>query len=347
MLGDVLTSTIIADQLRIKFPDAQIDFLIASAAQAMVENHPSIDRTILVEHREMHEVGGLVTLSRKLKNSNYDALIDVYGKNNSALLAVLSGIPKRVGYKKWFSFLSYTTAIENKPRETFPHTSSSLGSRMLLCQPFVKQIDNSLTPRIYLTEGEKKWGIDWLKTQGIDPSRTLTMVSVLGSSGEKTLPFDHMARLLDEYIQKTGSQLLFNYIPSQKQFAHDIYQQCQPQTQSNIFIDAFAPSLRDFLKITVHCHAVIGNEGGAMNMAKAMGVPTFSIFSPWISKTSWNIKEDGDQHVSVHLKDFRPELYHGKKVSSMRSQQALLYSQFLPAMYQNQLEQFIDTNLFR
>ena len=57
-----------------------------------------------------------------------------------------------------------------------------------------------------------------------------------------------------------------------------------PSAQKQIYFDVFGETLRDFLAITYHCDALIGNEGGAINMAKALNVPTFTIFSPWIKK---------------------------------------------------------------
>ena len=32
------------------------------------------------------------------------------------------------------------------------------------------------------------------------------------------------------------------------------------------------------------CVVIIGNDGGAINMAKALNKPSFIIFSPWIEK---------------------------------------------------------------
>jgi heptosyltransferase-2 len=44
-------------------------------------------------------------------------------------------------------------------------------------------------------------------------------------------------------------------------------------------------------------------------MRKALDIPTFTMFSPWINKTSWNVSEDGKKHLSVYLKDYQKALY--------------------------------------
>jgi heptosyltransferase-2 len=344
MLGDVLTSTIIADQLKITYPNAHLDYLIVSHADALVQHHPAIDGLIKVSKSDFEKMRFIVSLSRKLKQNNYDLLIDAYGKNNSALLSFLSRAKQRIGYKKWFSTFAYTDAVINEPDTSIYKTGFALGSRMLLTQPIVSNVQWHLKPKIHLTSTEKEEGKNWIKNSGIDISKPLTMVSVLGSSEIKTLPFHTMAKVLDEFVSQTRSQLLFNYIPNQKEAALAIYNSCIPATQELIFIDAFAPSIRGFLKILYHCDSIIGNEGGAINMGKALDIPTFTIFSPWINKSSWNVGEDGKKHISVHLIDYKPELYEDSSPKKKKSQAMKLYQQFEADLVFKDLNVFVRKN---
>jgi len=344
MLGDVLTSTIIADQLKITYPDAHLDYLIIAHADALVKYHPAIDGLIKVSTSDFEKISFIISLSRKLKHKKYDLLIDAYGKNNSALLSFLSGATRRIGYKKWFSSLAYTDAVKNNPDPSIYKTGLALGSRMLLTSPLTKDVKWHLKPKIYLTDLEKVEGKKWLYEQGIDLEQPLTMVSVLGSSKNKTLPYSYMAKVLDKLVTTTGSQLLFNYIPSQKEEAHAIFSACSTLTQQHIFINAFAPSIRDFLKILSHCTSIIGNEGGAINMGKALDIPTFTVFSPWINKSSWNVSEDGKKNISVHLQDYQPELYGDLLPKQMKAQAIELYKQFAPELMFGDLDQFFKEN---
>ena len=43
-------------------------------------------------------------------------------------------------------------------------------------------------------------------------------------------------------------------------------------------------------------------------MAKALFIPTFSLFSPSVDKETWQIFED-EKNISIHLKDLKPEIY--------------------------------------
>jgi heptosyltransferase-2 len=168
------------------------------------------------------------------------------------------------------------------------------------------------------------------------------MISVLGSDETKTLPFKYMAKVLDQIVAtKPESQLLFNYIPKQVEDANAIFNLCKLETQQHIRLDVFGSSLRDFICITSFCTALIGNEGGAVNMAKAVNVPTFTIFSPWIKKETWSLFENEATNVSVHLKDYLPEWFENKATKDLKAEYKRLYDMFNPKLYLQQLNAFL------
>lgn len=344
MLGDVLTSTIIADQLKKEHPQARLDYVIATPAVALVQEHPAIDAVIAVGKQEMETLGGLITLSRKLSKNNYQLLIDVYGKNNSALLALFTRSKQKIGYKKWFASFVYSKSIVNKPDFKIDFQGTSLWSRLVLTTLINIEPDWSLQPKIYLTTTERETGKSWVKSCGIDLFKPLTMIGALGSEDLKTLPAQTMAQLIDRLVATTGSQVLFNYMPSQKEKALAIYNLCTPATQHYIFIDHYPSGIRDFLKVLSHCNAFIGNEGGALNMAKALDIPSFSIYSPWIVKGAWNAGVHGTKHMAVHLQDYKPQLFETGSYKNRKKTAVALYEQFTAAMIAPQLDLFLKGN---
>jgi heptosyltransferase-2 len=76
-------------------------------------------------------------------------------------------------------------------------------------------------------------------------------------------------------------------------------------------------------------------------MAKALNVPSFAIFSPWVTKEGWNSFEQNYMNASVHLKDFRPELYdkHSKKYKDRSLE---MYQLLKPELFKDQLEAFLN-----
>ena len=78
---------------------------------------------------------------------------------------------------------------------------------------------------------------------------------------------------------------------------------------------------------------LIGNEGGAVNMAKALEIPTFSIFTPSVRKETWQIFENEAKNASIHLKDLKPEIYEQHTEQYIKEHTFEYYAEYpLPLM---------------
>lgn len=343
MIGDVLASSTICNTLKNEFPNAQIDYLIYPFTSPVIENNPNIDNILLFTDKVKNSKIELLKFCFKIKKSKYDIIIDAYGKLESNIIVALSGSKTKIGFYKSYTNLIYTNTVKEL---SIPKTTAGLAleNRMLLLQPFSLKKPLKIKPEIFLKESEIENGKLILIQDKIDFSKKIYMIGVLGSGTTKTYPSKYMARLLDKIVLDTNATLLFNYIPSQLKEAQEIFDLCQPITQQNIKINIVPKTIREFLSITNHCDALIGNEGGAVNMAKALNKPTFTIFSPWIKKEAWNSFDDEIKNVSVHLKDFKPELYGEKSAKKMKKQAMDLYQAFTPDLIIPRLEEYLKTN---
>jgi heptosyltransferase-2 len=102
-------------------------------------------------------------------------------------------------------------------------------------------------------------------------------------------------------------------------------------------------SLRDFMCVCKLCKAIIGNEGGAINIAKALDVPSFSIFSPWIIKEGWNSFEINHPNVSVHLSDYEKDLFINNEVKYIKKNVEKYYSKLEPDLMKEKLFIFLNS----
>ena len=166
----------------------------------------------------------------------------------------------------------------------------SVSNRLMLLDPILGQTEFIAYPKLYISDTEvytAKKSIE--KVRDYDNQKVI-MISILGSASYKTYPAGYMANILDTICLNCDAKLLFNYIPNQKKEALDIFNLCSLETQKCIAIDSYADTLRGFIGLLSQCDLLIGNEGGAVNMAKALGVATFCIFSPFITKGAWHGK---------------------------------------------------------
>jgi|SRR6218665_633066 len=343
MIGDVLVSSIICNNLRTAYPEAQIDYLVYESTTPVLQGNPSIDNIILFkkEHRDSNTA--LLKLAFKIRREKYDLVIDAYSKLESWVFVLFSGAKRKISYKKPGRNFLYT---DNVPFATFPKTNMGLAieRRLSLLKPLDLKMPIDPLPKLFVTDAENREALVLFEKYQLQKDRKTIMVSLLGSENLKTYPLVYMAKIVDE-IAKNDVNILFNYFPSQLTEAKKVFDLCSNETQQKIYFDLLGNDLRSFIAIMNNCDMIIGNDGGAINMAKSLNKPSFIIFSPWIEKKIWATFEDGIHHVSVHLQEFKPELFENRSEKELKTQTPELYQDFTPNLFIQKLNTFLNTNL--
>lgn len=334
-IGDVLTSTVILEAIKTEFPAYEVHYLIYENTKPVVVNNPYIDKLVILSEKTRKSIKLFFKFLNDIRKQKYDVVIDAYAKPNSILIAWYSGAKKTISYEKSYTklFLTHTTS-----RKEIEGRTTALSDRLNLVEP-LGIYNQDITPKIFIEEHEIEQAKKKLTESHISLNKPIVMISVIGSEPTKTLPLQYMAQTIDIIASyHSDIQILFNYIPSQIEQVKEVYTLCQPETQQKVFLDFFENDLRSFLAVTKLCKALIGNEGGATNMSKALGIPTYSIFSPDILKKKWFISEDGFKNISIEVYDFLPNIDPNSSVLER-------YQQFEPKLYKNSLLQFLKNNL--
>ena len=346
MIGDVLVSSILCEHLKQQLPECEVHYLINEHTLAVVENNPFIDTVVLFGKEEQNSKIKFYRFLKNIAHEKYDVVIDFYGKTESNLMSLISGAKMRISHKKWYSKYIYTHFVSGNAidKTKMGHT---IEHRLAFLSPLLPKIEHpGKHPKIYLIANEINRAKAYLVDKGVDFSSPIIMISILGSSAKKTYPLPNMAKVIDEIASGQETTLLFNYIPAQHSQAQELYRLCNAESRSKIKFDVFAPSLRNFLGILYHCKALIGNEGGTVNMAKALGIPTFAIYSPWVSKSGWHTFSDNEANRAVHVGDFLPELVQGKPRKELKKQFETLYDSFEPQLFLKELRTYLQDKVF-
>lgn len=345
MIGDVLVSTMLCEQLKKNIPDTEIHYLINTNTEAVVTNNPHIDRIIFFTKEYRSSKLLFYKFLKVISNENYDVVIDAYAKLESLLISLFSSAKIRISYDKWYSRSIYT--------HTFKYITSgntdlglAVESRLRLLKPLIHESTKKINPpKIYLTDDEILNARSFIENNEVDFTKPIIMMNILGSSSQKTYPISQMAEIIDLIALREDLTIIFNYMPSQFDKAQELYNLCSSKSKAKIKFDLIAPSLRDFLSVLYHCHALIGNEGGAINMAKALNIPTFSIFSPWITQAGWETFKNYGINESVHLNNYKPILINGKSRKQLKKDAHILYAKFKPSFFNEKLANFLDTKI--
>ena len=339
MIGDVLTSSILFEALKDKYPESELHYAINSHTLPVVKNHPLIDEFKLITPEMEASKKAFYTFLKAIRKEKYDAVIDVYSKLSSNLITKFSGAKIKVSKYKHYTAPLYTHTFK-EVKEAKTYAGLAIENRLRLLNPL--DVPNKIhKPKIYVTNAEIKTAKQQLINARVDLEKPIFMIGVLGSGKNKTYPLPHMADLIDVITEETKGQILFNYIPNQVTEANIVYNFCKKETKKHIYFNVFGKGLNEFFAITKHCTALIGNEGGATNVAKALNIPTFTIFSPWIMKEAWNMFDDDKKNMSIHLKDVKPELYEGKSLKTMKNNAFSLYEAFPPEFIIPKLKSYL------
>jgi heptosyltransferase-1 len=105
-VGDVIRALPAVHRMRLAFPRARLSWLVEDLAAPLLQGHPDLDEVIVLSRRDLREaarrpgrLAGLAgTLRERLRGGRYDVAVDLQGTLKSAIVSLLSGAPRRVGF---------------------------------------------------------------------------------------------------------------------------------------------------------------------------------------------------------------------------------------------------------
>lgn len=343
MIGDVLITSLLCENIKKAYPNAVVDYLVNSNTLPVLENNPYIDHIIVFDEKDNRGLSNLIKFSKQVNQNKYDVVIDAYSKLQSWVDVFINKAPKKISYKKIGRTFLYTDNI-TKHNEPNSYLGLAIEHRLALLKPLGIEKPLVTEPKLYLKEEEVDTAKKMFKEHNVDSTRKTVMISLLGSDPSKTYPLDKMAKMVDFIGQNYNINILFNYFPKQIKQAQEVYNQLSEETQSKVYFELLGDDLREFIAITNECDLIIGNDGGAINMTKAVGKKSFIIFSPWIDKNVWATFEDGISHTSVHLKDYFPEKFNSLNNRQIKKRVDEFYSFFDFELFKDKLSEFLDKN---
>lgn len=105
-VGDVIHTVPVVAKLRRRYPQARIDWLLRPEIADLLAHHPAIGNVVPLARDDesarwrLSETAAGVRLAGRLRATRYDLVIDLQGQMRTALLALASGAPVRIGFDR-------------------------------------------------------------------------------------------------------------------------------------------------------------------------------------------------------------------------------------------------------
>ena len=304
-LGDVVHTLPVVQDIRAALPDAQIDWAVEKSFAPLLALNPNLHRIIPCEIRRWRR-SPLAALTRQqwnafkadLRQTAYDAVIDLQGLTKSAVVARLARLApggKRYalanqtdgsGYEaptRWVADM----AIRVEPRSHAVQRSRELAARAL-----------GYTPASHLDFGLKRFFTQAGRAQAAPEIIASRIAFVHGTSrADKEWPLGHWIELGKRFIA-AGWQVALphgnsNELATSRAIAGALNQSSPGQATvwPLLAIDALTREL-------VQCAGVIGVDSGVSHIAVALDLPHVQIYN---FDTAWRTGPDGagGRQVSV------------------------------------------------
>jgi len=260
-LGDLVVASGLLPVLRERWPEAEVDWLVESAGEALLAHEARIDRCIRLPAQG--GTGNFLRTVRTLRSRHYDLAIDTHGLLKGAFWARVSGAPRRIGLgsrEGSSALLTETVALDRGD----PH----FGSEYRRLADYLGSTPEAYHPRLVLGAEDRQEAREALGRTAQLPYAALCPFT--------TRPQKHWFREnwreLGEGLRAEGLQPVLLGGPGDAPEAHQIQGEL-PWTDLTGRL-----SLRGSAAVLEGAAVAIGVDTGLTHMASVLGTPTLALF---------------------------------------------------------------------
>ena len=290
-IGDLLFMTPLLNTIRKNFPAVEINISVLEKLIPIVKYNEDIDNIIPFDKKGKHKpVSGYLDYIKNLRNTNPEQVITLQDNPRLALLAFLSGAPKRIGF------------AGNKSRALFysnpvkPHDEQHRVEYYLDIARNLSEVDHLFNDglKLNVSSKEKEWAAKkisklYLKSK----SQKIVGIHIGGKWPTKRWPPEKFASLADK-LKEDGIEVVLLGGPDDISDANLV----EYNMQHNILNLAGQTSLLELAALLDHFDLFIGGDTGPMHMSVARGTKTLAIFGP---TEQWRYRPYGDKHEIIKL----------------------------------------------
>ncbi|HVG38400.1 MAG TPA: lipopolysaccharide heptosyltransferase I [Pyrinomonadaceae bacterium] len=284
-IGDVVHTLPTLAAIREALPRAEISWAVERRAAEILRDNPFIDRLIEVDTKALRRLrlpDGETLLAprqqlRQLRASAFDLTLDFQGLFKSALIARLSGAPRRFGFaspalREPLSRLLHTKSLPGPMRAHVIEKNLALAARALGIAVPVRGEDFGFP--INISEEHRREAEEAMRPAGDD----FAILNPGGGWVTKLWGAERFAALADELWTHYGLRSLVTYGPGEEELARRVETSARSGKARAVRL-----SLKSFVALAQRTRLYVGGDTGPTHLAVAARAPIVGLFGP----TEW------------------------------------------------------------
>jgi len=267
-IGDAVMTTPALGAIRNAFPAAEITIVANPVVGELFAHHPFCDGVIVFDKKKDHGgVGGMLGFCRELRGCRFDTAILLQNAFEAALMAFLSGVRVRAGYRTdgRGPLLTHGVPIGEAEKnlhhiDYYLHMLNQLGIGGGDGQLVLSCTDEEIADaRNTMGEGE------WL---AINPGAAY-------GSAKRWYP-EKFALVADNLASEYGMRVLIIGGKSER----EVSEQIEADMKTKPLNLCGRTTVREMMAVLSQCRLMVTNDSGPMHVAAAFNVPVVAVFGP-------------------------------------------------------------------
>ncbi len=279
-LGDLLLLTPALQRLRDGLPGAHVSLLVGPWAVEAVRGNPDADAVLVCpfpgftrrpKPSLLQPYTLLLRTALLLRAGHYDvALIARDDHWWGALLALVAGIPRRIGYAAPDVAALLTERLPYDPAEHVALQGLALVDRLTSRRPV-----SLPAMRAPITPDDEAWAGAWLQAHGVEDNQRMVAIHP-GSGGQAKLWISSRWGMIADALMEDGTQVLLTGGPSERALIAEVAAGLRRRPLRL----AGEATLGQLAALYRRCALVAGVDSGPLHLAAAAGVRTVTLYGP-------------------------------------------------------------------
>ncbi len=263
-LGDIVHSLPVLHALRVRFPAAEITWVVNSAYALLLDGQPDLTDVIAFDRRR--PLRSTAWLARELLRRKFDLVIDVQGLLRTGLMAAVTLAPRRVGLRsaREISRFAYTDVLDDPPGlhavERYWRIAEALG---------VGDLPKRF--RLNVAEGDQEWAAATLAGK----PRPWLALAVGSRWRTKRWPAAHFAAVVTRAVRKYGGSAILVGSADEAELSRTVAESL-PFPPLDL---TGRTSLPQLAAVLAQADVVLANDTGPMHLAAALGRPVVAPYT--------------------------------------------------------------------